>query len=81
MFATTGGGGLGGGGDSYSSSHANIKTILANQHAKDTACSRIAFIGDSFPQLRAAIQSKMGCGYLRAHLEDFPAVVLRRVPN
>ena len=64
------------GGDSYSSSQANIKTIMANQHAKDTACSRIAFIGGSFPQLRAAVLSKMGCGYLRAHLEDFPAVVL-----
>jgi hypothetical protein len=33
-------------------------------------------VGGLFPQLRAAVQSKMGCGFLRAHIEDFPAIVL-----
>ncbi len=76
VFVTTGGGGLGGGGDPPPSTHANIKTILANQSAKAMACAILASVGGSFPQLRAAVQSKMGCGYLRAHIEDFPAVVL-----
>ncbi len=40
------------------------------------ACATIASVGGAFPQMRAAVPSKMGCGYLRAHIEDFPAVVL-----
>ena len=76
VFATTGGGGWGGGGDLPPSTHANIKTILANQSAKAAACAILASVGGLFPQLRAAVQSKMGCGFLRAHIEDFPAVVL-----
>ncbi len=76
LFATTDGGGQGGGEDLPPSTHANIKTILDIQSAKATACAILASVGGSSPQMRAAVQSKMGCGYLRAHLEDFPAVVL-----
>ncbi len=72
LFATTGGGDA----DIAFSSHANFKYILANQQAKASACAAIASVGGSFPLLRVAVLSKMGCGFLTAHVEDFPAVVL-----
>jgi hypothetical protein len=75
VFATTDGGGVGGG-DLPLSTHANIKTILANQRSKDEACASIAAVGGAFPRLRAAVERKMGCSFLRARIEDFPAVVL-----
>jgi hypothetical protein len=75
VFATTGGSGMGGG-DLPLSTHANIKTILANQRSKDEACASIAAVGGAFPRLRAAVERKMGCSFLRARIEDFPAVVL-----
>ncbi len=58
------------------SSQANVKCILANQYAKDAACAIIAQVGGSFPQLHAAVLSKIGCGFVRAHVEDFAAVDL-----
>ena len=72
LFAATGGGDA----DIAFTSHANFKYILENQQAKASACATIASIGGSFPLLRVAVLSKMGCGYLTAHVEDFPAVVL-----
>jgi hypothetical protein len=72
LFAITGGGD----GDLTLTSHVHIKYILANQEAKASACATIASVGGSFPLLRAAVLSKMGCGYVSAHIEDFPAVVL-----
>jgi hypothetical protein len=59
-------------GDTRPSSQSSIKNILSNRDAKDAACALIAQVGGSFPH----VLSKMGCGFLRARVEDFPAVVL-----